>query len=58
MMTESWEKSSYSNGSGGHCVEARLAAGGTAAVRDTQNRELGHLDLPAAEWVAFLRSSR
>ncbi|MFD6094678.1 DUF397 domain-containing protein [Nocardiopsis flavescens] len=54
MMSESWEKSSYSNGEGGHCVEARLMPGQTAAVRDTQNRELGHLGFASREWTALL----
>ena len=52
MMTTEWNKSSYSNGSGGHCVEARATEGG-AAVRDTQNRELGHLSFDRSEWSAL-----
>ncbi|MFV2198482.1 DUF397 domain-containing protein [Nocardiopsis sp. LOL_012] len=50
-----WHKSSYS-GNTGHCVE--VAEGATTAVRDTQNRELGHLDVPALEWTALLTSVR
>jgi len=57
MMTTEWNKSSYSNGSGGDCVEARATEGG-AAVRDTQNRHLGHLDATAPEWTAFLEAVR
>ncbi|MET9781870.1 DUF397 domain-containing protein [Nocardiopsis alba] len=53
MMTDQWNKSTYSNGNGGHCVEARTTTLG-AAVRDTQNRELGHLDVPTTEWNALL----
>ncbi|WP_306367734.1 DUF397 domain-containing protein [Nocardiopsis sp. CC223A] len=53
MMTEGWEKSSYSNGTGGNCVEARLMAD-QAAVRDTQNRELGHLAFESGEWAALM----
>lgn len=52
MMTEDWHKSSHSNGTGGDCVEAR-AIGQGAAVRDTQNRDLGKLDFVAKEWVAL-----
>jgi hypothetical protein len=26
-------------------------------IRDTQNRHLGHLEIPAAEWAALLRSA-
>lgn len=55
MMSESWEKSSYSNGGGGQCVEARLMMSGEiAAVRDTQNRELGYLGFAPREWAALL----
>lgn len=54
-MTEGWEKSSYSNGTGGDCVEARLMAE-QAEVRDTQNRGLGHLGFTAGEWAALLRA--
>ena len=57
MMTTEWNKSSYSNGSGGDCVEARATESG-AAVRDTQNRHLGHLDATAPEWAAFLEAVR
>ncbi|MFD7368868.1 DUF397 domain-containing protein [Nocardiopsis alba] len=53
MMNEHWKKSTYSNGTGGNCVEARATAQG-AAVRDTQNRALTELNLPAHEWSAFL----
>ncbi|MGW5876586.1 DUF397 domain-containing protein [Nocardiopsis terrae] len=51
-----WHKSTYSDG-GSNCVEVRGSASG-AAVRDTQNRELGHLSVPPAEWTAFLRLTR
>ncbi|WP_431889262.1 DUF397 domain-containing protein [Nocardiopsis alba] len=48
-----WRKSSYSGGNGGNCVEACSTEKG-AAVRDTQNRHLGHLEAPQSEWSAFL----
>ncbi|WP_046469459.1 DUF397 domain-containing protein [Allosalinactinospora lopnorensis] len=52
--TREWHKSSYSNGSGGNCVE--VAEGPEVVrVRDTQNRQLGHLDFNTAEWSFFLR---
>ncbi|WP_087096106.1 DUF397 domain-containing protein [Nocardiopsis sp. JB363] len=51
-LTETWNKSSYSNGTGGDCVETR-ATGQGAAVRDTQNRDLGKLDFSAEEWAAL-----
>ncbi|WP_110049207.1 DUF397 domain-containing protein [Nocardiopsis sp. L17-MgMaSL7] len=55
-MTD-WRKSSYSNGEGGNCVEARATDRG-AAVRDTQNRHLGHLNATATEWRAFMAAVR
>lgn len=53
MMSEDWKKSSYSNGSGGACVEARATVRG-ADVRDTQNRDLGYLGFEVREWSALL----
>ncbi|MDT0329543.1 DUF397 domain-containing protein [Nocardiopsis lambiniae] len=55
MSDAMWHTSSYSNQQGGHCVE--VAEGAVTAVRDTQNRHLGHLDVPAAEWTALLRTA-
>ena len=46
-----WHKASYSGGSGS-CVE--VAEGQSTGIRDTQNRDLGHLDVPASEWTAVL----
>jgi hypothetical protein len=46
-----WHKSSYSP-NGGNCVE--VAEGPTTHVRDTQNRDAGHLSVPGGEWVALL----
>lgn len=47
-----WHKSSYSH-DGGHCVEVREAPSG-ADMRDTVNRDAGHLSFPAVEWRALL----
>ncbi|WP_431887466.1 DUF397 domain-containing protein [Nocardiopsis alba] len=46
-----WHKSTYSSG-GQNCVE--VAEGATTHLRDTQNRALAELNLPAREWSAFL----
>lgn len=51
MKTADWHKSSYSSGSQ-NCVEARESTDG-ADVRDTQNRELGHLSFDRSEWGAL-----
>ncbi|GAA0987969.1 MULTISPECIES: DUF397 domain-containing protein [Nocardiopsis] len=52
----SWHKSSHSDGGGGDCVE--VAEGPTTHVRDTQNRNLGHLSTEASEWTALLAAVR
>ncbi|WP_232832010.1 DUF397 domain-containing protein [Nocardiopsis sp. FIRDI 009] len=56
-MNPTFRKSSYS-GRGDNCVEvADLPAG--AAVRDTQNRQLGHISFgDSSEWRAFLAAVR
>ncbi|PDP85365.1 DUF397 domain-containing protein [Glycomyces fuscus] len=56
MPSESpWHKSSYSAGTD-NCVE--VAEGVVTGVRDTQNRESGHLDVPAAAWAALVGTLR
>lgn len=53
-----FRKSSYSTARGDNCVEvANLPIAG-AAVRDTQNRELGHLEFGGPEWFALLSGVR
>ncbi|WP_433696783.1 DUF397 domain-containing protein [Nocardiopsis sp. CA-288880] len=51
-----WHKSSYSDGSGGNCVEVR--EGLVTGIRDTQNRAQGQIDLPSAEWIALMSTVR
>ncbi|MDE3722728.1 DUF397 domain-containing protein [Nocardiopsis sp. N85] len=53
-----FRKSSYSSAKGQDCVEiAELPTGG-AAVRDTQNRDAGHLLFPCSEWAALLSTAQ
>lgn len=52
-----FRKSSYSSARQENCVEVAGAPSG-AAVRDTQNRELGHLEFTASEWSALLETLR
>ncbi|HEY3688209.1 MAG TPA: DUF397 domain-containing protein [Streptosporangiaceae bacterium] len=50
-----WRKSSYSQSTQGQCVE--IAAGETAVgVRDTKDRERGHLTVSRTAWRAFVGS--
>ncbi|MDT0331345.1 DUF397 domain-containing protein [Nocardiopsis lambiniae] len=51
MNERTWHTSSYS-GAQGDCVE--VSEGLIIAVRDTRNRELGHLGFTASEWTALL----
>ena len=50
-----FRKSTYSTSHGQDCVEVADVPGMTA-VRDTMNRQRGHLEFPSAEWAAFLRT--
>ncbi|TQN33554.1 uncharacterized protein DUF397 [Haloactinospora alba] len=51
-----FHKSSYSSATQENCVE--VAEGPVTAVRDTQNRDAGHLSFSATEWKAFLEGVR
>ncbi len=51
MNADEYHKSSYS-GHSGECVEVR--EGRRTRIRDTRNRGLGHLEVTAGEWAAFL----
>jgi hypothetical protein len=51
---QSWRKSSYS-GSQKECVEVGTGPA-TVGVRDTKNRDTGHLAISRAAWAAFVHS--
>ena len=48
-----WRKSSYSNATGGNCVEC-AASLSLVLVRDTTNRNGFTLSVPASAWLAFV----
>ena len=50
-----WRKSTYSDGSGGNCVET-ASSDGTILVRDTTNRDAGTLAFTADAWQVFMGS--
>ena len=50
-----WHKSNYST-NGGDCVE--VAEGPSVLVRDTKNREHGHLTFDRHEWSGLLNTLR
>jgi hypothetical protein len=52
-----WRKSSYSNGSGGECVEVADGQPGVMPVRDSKTSDAGPvLRFRAPAWDAFLTS--
>lgn len=61
LKADAWFKSSYSNNTGGECVEgARLGTDGMA-IRDSKDVPRGTLIIPADSWdrlvQAFMRTS-
>ena len=55
-MGSPWRKSTYSDATGGNCVE--VASYGVVKVRDTTNRDGGTLAFSAAVWEQFLGTIR
>ena len=53
VAVTAWHKSSYSSDQA-NCVEV-AASTTTVGIRDTKDREGGHLTVPASAWAAFLR---
>jgi Domain of unknown function (DUF397) len=51
-----WNKSSYSNGSGGDCVEVAGNLPGIVAVRDSKDREGPKLAVSRQAWSAFVQA--
>lgn len=57
--TLAWRKSSFSNGTGGECVEVADLPDGGRAVRDTKDHGTGPiLWFTSAEWDAFVKGVR
>ncbi|PSL00246.1 uncharacterized protein DUF397 [Murinocardiopsis flavida] len=56
-MNTQWHKSSYSGSDGGNCVEVAEFPS-EIAVRDTQNREAGHITVPSAQWAAVVAAAK
>lgn len=55
-----WRTSSRSTNNGGHCVEVGplLDRSGLVAVRDSKDRSIPAMVLPAADWSALLNDLR
>ncbi|WP_425585852.1 DUF397 domain-containing protein [Streptomyces longisporus] len=56
MSEALWLKSSYSNASGGDCVEVAHNIPGLVPVRDSKAPQAPALILTAAAWVPFVAS--
>ncbi|MEG3627325.1 DUF397 domain-containing protein [Streptomyces poriticola] len=53
--TVRWRRSSYSNGSGGNCVEVAVGVPGLVPVRDSKRAGDGpELRFRTAAWTAFM----
>ena len=48
-----WRKSSFSNGTGGACIEVAEIGNGTWGVRDSKNPHGAVLRFPVRGWRAF-----
>lgn len=55
--TPQWRKSSYSNGTGGECVEI-VALATHVGVRDSKAPEGPRLSIPDAAWAGFITALR
>lgn len=53
-----WRKSTYSNGSGGNCVEIAELAGGGRVLRDSKNPDGPKLIFTPGQWRAFTERIR
>jgi hypothetical protein len=53
-----WHKSTFSNGSGGNCVEVASNLPGIVAVRDSKDREGPSLSFTPDEWRAFIAGAK
>ncbi|MFE6685560.1 DUF397 domain-containing protein [Streptomyces sp. NPDC057743] len=56
LSTARWRKSSYSNSSGGACVEIADDFPGIVPVRDSKTPNGPALVVPAAAWTAFIQT--
>jgi hypothetical protein len=58
LSSAQWFKSTYSNGSGGACVEAARLTNGSMAVRDSKNPQGPALIFPPEAWRAVASAAR
>ncbi|MDX6758690.1 DUF397 domain-containing protein [Streptomyces sp. F8] len=58
LSAATWRRSSYSNGTGGECVEVADGLSGVVPVRDSKRPDGGVVVVSAAAWVPFVASLR
>ncbi|WP_370414162.1 DUF397 domain-containing protein [Streptomyces fradiae] len=58
LSAATWRKSSYSNTSGGNCLEVAVNAAGLVPVRDSTRPTGPVLVLTAAAWAPFVEAVR
>ena len=58
LSTATWRKSSYSNESGGNCVEVADGYPGVVPVRDSKDPQGPALTFTPAAWTTFIASIR
>ena len=56
LSRAAWRKSSFSNGSGGACVEVASNLPGVVAVRDSKDRQGPRLTVSDHAWSAFVQA--
>ncbi|MFE3774078.1 DUF397 domain-containing protein [Streptomyces sp. NPDC059122] len=54
LSNASWRRSSYSNGSGGNCVEVADGLPGIVPVRDSKDPQGPALVFSAVGWASFV----
>ncbi|MFD3541658.1 DUF397 domain-containing protein [Streptomyces sp. NPDC058662] len=54
LSAATWRKSSYSNGTGGECVEVADGVVGAVPVRDSKVRDGAVLVVSARAWAGFV----
>ncbi|AQT73459.1 DUF397 domain-containing protein [Streptomyces sp. fd1-xmd] len=58
LSAATWRRSSYSNGTGGECVEVADGLSGVVPVRDSKRPDGGVVVVSAVAWVPFVASLR
>ncbi|MFI1971498.1 DUF397 domain-containing protein [Streptomyces cinnamoneus] len=56
LIRADWRTSSYSDGTGGNCVEVADTIADTIWVRDSKNPDGPALTFPPQAWASFIRT--